>query len=63
MDLPILTEYRILQIEKDYCERKAVEFANKAENALAKFYKNASEGFFIKSRKMTKQQAMQEGRI
>lgn len=62
-ELPIITEFRILQIEKDYCERKAVDFARKEESKLAKFYKNAAEGFYRRLQKMTVKQAIEAGRI
>lgn len=48
-----MTKYQSLMEKSEAEERLAIKFAQKGEQALAQFHKNASNGFKEKARNLT----------
>lgn len=46
------TAYSWLMCMKEMCERRSLEYMNKNEESLAKFWKNAAIGYEMRARKV-----------
>ena len=55
-----MTKYQSLMEKSEAEERLAIKFAQKGEQALAQFHKNASNGFKEKARNLTIEEGEKE---